>query len=160
MTQAERKLWRSLRNKQLGVKFRRQVPIGRYIVDFVCINENLIIEIDGGEHFEKENDKIRDKWFHVQGYKVLRFWNNEVLRNIDGVLQRIIEEISPSPLSPPIKGGESIGDESPVPNEEKSAKGKSPVPNEEKSAKGKSLIPNEEKSAKGKSPASKRGESV
>jgi very-short-patch-repair endonuclease len=106
MTEVEKKIWYRVRNKQLGVKFRRQQPIGNYIVDFVCFDKKVIIEIDGGEHFGSRRDRIRDEWFQEQGYKVLRFWNNEVLRNIDGVLQAIIEEISPSPLSPPIKGGE------------------------------------------------------
>ncbi|MEO0094738.1 MAG: endonuclease domain-containing protein [candidate division WOR-3 bacterium] len=106
MTDAERKLWYAIRKKQLGVKFRRQQLIGNYIVDFVCFERKLVIEIDGGGHFESGTDKIRDKWFQGQGYRVLRFWNNEVLRNTNGVMQAIMRELSPSPLSPPIKGGE------------------------------------------------------
>ena len=105
MSEAEKKLWNRIRNKQLPVKFRRQ-PIGKYIVDFVCFDRKLIIEIDGGQHFGSEKDKVRDLWFENQGYKILRFWNHEVLRNVDGVVSEIIREISPSPLSPPIKGGE------------------------------------------------------
>lgn len=106
MTEAEKKIWSKVRNKQLGVKFRRQQPIGNYVVDFVCFEKKLVIEIDGGEHFESKRDKIRDKWFQEQGYKVLRFWNNDVLKHTDDVMQAIVNEFSPSPLSPPFKGGE------------------------------------------------------
>ncbi|GAH69283.1 unnamed protein product [marine sediment metagenome] len=101
MTEAEKKIWYRVRDKQLGVKFRRQQPIGNYVVDFVCFEKKLVIEIDGGEHFESGRDKIRDKWFQEQGYKLLRFWNNDVLKNTDDVIQAIINEFSPSPLSPP-----------------------------------------------------------
>ncbi|MEO0124162.1 MAG: endonuclease domain-containing protein [candidate division WOR-3 bacterium] len=106
MTLAEKRLWYKIRDKQLGVKFRRQQMIGRYIVDFVCFEKKLIIEVDGSGHFESRGDKIRDRWLRAQGYMVLRFWNNDVLRNIDGVMEVIISELSPSPLSPPLKGGE------------------------------------------------------
>ena len=111
MTDAEKEIWRRVRNKQLDVKFRRQQPIGEYVVDFVCFEKKLIIEIDGGEHFESIRDEVRDKWLQTQGYKVLRFWNNDVLRNVEGVMQVLRTEISPSPLSPPFKGGEGIGKE-------------------------------------------------
>lgn len=67
MTAAEKKLWSKVRNKQLGVKFRREQLIGRYVVDFVCFEKRLIIEVDGGEHFESERDKIRDRWLPGQG---------------------------------------------------------------------------------------------
>ena len=107
MTEAEKKLWYKIRNKQLGVKFRKQQPIGKYIVDFVCFNKKLIIEIDGGHHFASEKDKLRDLWFKNQGYKILRFWNSEVLKNIDRVIHKIIKEISPSPFSHPIEGGKN-----------------------------------------------------
>ncbi len=106
MTMAEKKIWYSVRGKQLGVKFRRQQQIGEYVVDFVCFEKKIVIEIDGGEHFESRRDKIRDKWFQKQGYKILRFWNNDVLKNTENVIQTIINEFSPSPLSPPLKGGE------------------------------------------------------
>ena len=91
LTDTERLLWRHLRAKQLeGLKFRRQEPIGRYIVDFVCHEKRIVIEVDGGQHtIEKNKDAERDKWLNEQGYKVLRFWNNEVLTNIEGVLQTI-----------------------------------------------------------------------
>ena len=95
-----------MRSKQLGVKFRRQQPIGKYIVDFVCFEKKLAIEIDGGEHLQSSRDEIRDEWLQKNGYKVLRFWNNDVLKNTDGVIQTIVNEITPSLLSPPINGGE------------------------------------------------------
>lgn len=94
MTEAERKLWRYLRNKNLGVKFRRQEPVGDYIVDFICYEKKLIIEIDGGQHYGSKRDKVRDEWLRSKGYRVLRFWNNEVLRNIEEVLEVINESIS------------------------------------------------------------------
>ena len=106
-TDAEKLLWRYLRAKQLeGFKFRRQQPIGNYIVDFVCFEKGVVIGVDGGQHaVEREKDKERDKWFKGQDLKVLRFWNNEVLTNIGGVLEVIREHcLSHPPLTPPIKG--------------------------------------------------------
>jgi very-short-patch-repair endonuclease len=93
-TEAENLLWLYLRAKRLNnLKFKRQQPIGSYIVDFICFEKRLVIEVDGGQHAEQVKlDSIRDKWLKVQGYKVLRFWNNEVLVNIDGVLETIINE--------------------------------------------------------------------
>jgi len=90
-TDAENLIWRHLRIKQVeGLKFRRQHPIGKYIVDFVCLEKQLILEIDGGQHaVEKEKDKERDNWLMAEGYKVLRFWNNDVLENLPGVLETI-----------------------------------------------------------------------
>ena len=91
-TEAEKMLWNHLRLKQLeGLKFRRQEPIGSYIADFVCHDKKLIIEVDGGQHAEDPKDIKRDDWLKGQGYRVLRFWNNEVLNNIDGVLEKIRE---------------------------------------------------------------------
>jgi len=92
-TDAERLLWRHLRAKQLeGFKFRRQQPIGNYVVDFVCFENRIVIEVDGGQHaIEKEKDSERTKWLESQGFKILRFWNNEVLMNIEGVLEVIRE---------------------------------------------------------------------
>ncbi|NPV14426.1 endonuclease domain-containing protein [candidate division WOR-3 bacterium] len=108
MTEAEKRLWFRVRNRQLGVKFRRQQAIGNYIVDFVCFEKKLVIELDGGEHFESSRDEVRDRSLQKQGYKVLRFWNNDVLKNTlkntEGVMQIIMKEITPSPYSPPIKG--------------------------------------------------------
>ncbi len=93
LTQAERKLWYYLRRKQLdGLKFRRQEPIGRYIVDFCCYDKKLIIEVDGGQHNEfREKDVERDNCLANKDFNVLRFWNNDVLKNINGVLQVIKE---------------------------------------------------------------------
>ena len=117
MTDAERKLWRFLKNKNLGVKFRRQEPIGNYIVDFVCYERRLIIEIDGGQHCESKEDRIRDDWLEKKGFKVLRFWNNEVLGNIEGVMEMIKENISPSPHPSPTRGeGEKFTSPSPNPS--------------------------------------------
>jgi len=105
MTDAERLLWCKLRNKQLGAKFRRQSPIDKYIVDFVCFEKKLIIEVDGSQHLGNRKDRERDKWFENNGFKVLRFWNNEVLKNVNGVLEMIRREL-PSPQSSPVKGEE------------------------------------------------------
>ena len=97
MTDVERILWSKIRNKQLGVKFRRQQPLGKYIVDFICFEERLIIEVDGGQHSENTQDTIRDKWLKTNGFQVLRFWNNDVLKNLNGVLGIIKKYVSPSP---------------------------------------------------------------
>lgn len=95
LTYAERLLWRQLRAKNFqGLKFRRQEPIGDYIVDFVCFEKNLILEIDGGQHAEnKQKDIERDKWFESQGFRTLRFWNNEVITNLAGVIEKIRKNI-------------------------------------------------------------------
>ncbi|MDI1308202.1 MAG: DUF559 domain-containing protein [Methylotenera sp.] len=94
MTDAEKHLWQRLRMKQLGVKFRRQHPAGRYILDFACVDAALAIEIDGGQHNEMQiEDNLRSEWLKDHGWKVLRFWNNEVLQNIEGVLQVILQSI-------------------------------------------------------------------
>jgi len=98
-TDVERVLWRLLRAHRLAdFKFRRQVPIGPYIADFVCFEHRLVVELDGGQHADAlEQDAGRDAWLGDQGFRVLRFWNNEVLDNLDGVLTKILEELSPSP---------------------------------------------------------------
>jgi len=92
-TDAERFLWLHLRNRQTeGVKFKRQIPLGKYIADFISYERKLIIEIDGGQHNDekqKQKDEERTKWFKMRGYTVLRFWNNDVLTNIEGVLEVI-----------------------------------------------------------------------
>ena len=86
-TDAESKLWYRIRNRQIsGYKFVRQEPIGRYICDFVCREEMVVIEVDGGQHLESKRDEVRDRYLAEEGYRVLRFWNNDVLSNIDGVL--------------------------------------------------------------------------
>jgi very-short-patch-repair endonuclease len=89
-TEAEKKLWYALRNRRFGKwKFRRQVPIGRFVVDFLCCEKWLIIEVDGGQHNERDSDLTRDAWFRSQGYMTLRYWNTDVLENLDGVLSHI-----------------------------------------------------------------------
>ncbi|HOO51602.1 MAG TPA: DUF559 domain-containing protein [Alphaproteobacteria bacterium] len=93
-TDAEAKLWRYIRLKQIdGHKFRRQQNIdNRYIVDFVCLEKRLIIELDGGQH-TKEIDRKRTEYVEQQGFEILRFWNNEVMENIEGVLLKILEKL-------------------------------------------------------------------
>lgn len=93
MTDAEFKLWCHIRNNQLGVKFRRQFTIDDYIVDFCCLESRLVIEIDGGKHADLKTDRLRDEYLRSQGFKVLRFWNSDVLQNIEGVLSEIQKEI-------------------------------------------------------------------
>ncbi len=95
----ERRLWNLLKNRQFyNLKFKRQQPIGNYIVDFICVEAKLIVEIDGGQHNSDENivlDQIRTEYLNSLGYKVVRFWNQDIYRNIDGVLERLYEEVSP-----------------------------------------------------------------
>jgi very-short-patch-repair endonuclease len=89
-TPAEATLWAYTRNDQLGFSFRRQHSIGNYIPDFVCIEKKLIIELDGSQHLEQEEyDKERTKYLESQGYKVIRFWNNEVINDLNGVIRVI-----------------------------------------------------------------------
>jgi very-short-patch-repair endonuclease len=87
-TVAERKMWRALRGDALGATFRRQHPIGAYIVDFACIEARIVVEVDGGQHGGK-SDAVRDESLSAAGWRVLRYWNNEVLENLDGVLADI-----------------------------------------------------------------------
>jgi very-short-patch-repair endonuclease len=97
-TEAEKKLWRNLRRLALnGSHFRRQVRLGRYIVDFASHSARLVIEIDGGQHCENAADAARTKFIESQGYRVLRFWNNDVLSNIEGVLEVIQSVITTTP---------------------------------------------------------------
>jgi DNA polymerase-3 subunit alpha len=109
MTDAERVLWHKINKEQLGVKFRRQHPIDPYIVDFICLEKKLIVELDGGQHNEmqKDYDEQRTAFLQTQGYAVLRYWNNEVLENIDGVLHTIVFELNtiPPPPNLPSQGG-------------------------------------------------------
>ena len=104
---AERMLWRHLRARRLaGFKFRRQEVIGPYIVDLVCFHARLIIEADGGQHAEQQvYDQQRSAALAAKGYRVLRFWNNEILNDIDGVLERIRIELCRSPHPDPLPGG-------------------------------------------------------
>jgi very-short-patch-repair endonuclease len=123
-TDAENLLWSCLRAGRCeGMKFRRQHPVGQYIVDFVCLERKLIIELDGGQHAlpdEARKDRQRDAWLEKEGYTVVRFWDNKVLMNTTGVLEVIRERLlnhpplSPLPSregvevrgGPPLKGGE------------------------------------------------------
>jgi len=109
-TDAERRLWSRLRNRQLGgFKFRRQETVGRCVADFACVECRLIVEAGGGQHSD-EVDRARTEYLQSLGWKVLRFWNNEVLRNTDGVLEAILracderKEGKPSPCPLPHAG--------------------------------------------------------
>ncbi|OGX35798.1 MAG: hypothetical protein A3C36_01365, partial [Omnitrophica WOR_2 bacterium RIFCSPHIGHO2_02_FULL_52_10] len=102
-TEAEKHLWYVLRGKNLGVKFRRQAAIGQYIVDFVCFERRLIVEVDGGQHAENRQDKVRDKWLEKEGFVVLRFWNSEVLGNREGVVEKIRGHLKIPLPNPPHK---------------------------------------------------------
>jgi len=109
LTDAEQFLWQRLRLRQLdGHKFRRQRPLGPYIVDFVCLEKKLIVEVDGGQHSDhKVYDEKRDHWLKSQGYRIVRIWNNEVLKNIEGVIEIIqCAADEPPPVSSPGFGGE------------------------------------------------------
>jgi very-short-patch-repair endonuclease len=101
-TDAEQRLWYHLRaHRFMGLKFKRQKPMGRYIVDFVCVERRLIVELDGGQHAEQVGyDQDRDAWLRSQGYTVLRFWNNDVMQQLEGVLERIRLSLSAASLSP------------------------------------------------------------
>jgi very-short-patch-repair endonuclease len=109
-TDAEKLLWKRLRSRQIAdAKFRRQATVGPYIADFLCTEHRLIVEADGGQH-SPEADATRTDWLTSRGYRVLRFWNNDVLGNIDGVLEAILialqEEREPSPQPSPAGAGE------------------------------------------------------
>ena len=92
MTVEETRLWLDIRKSQLGVRFRRQVPVGPYIVDFACLPRRLIVEVDGSQH-RGEYDRRRDEWLRYRGFTVMRFWNDEVYRDLPGVVARISEEV-------------------------------------------------------------------
>jgi len=97
-TDAERVLWNRLRRNQLnGHHFRRQVPIGAFVADFTCASKKLIVEVDGGQHAERAAaDAIRTRYLEKEGYRVLRFWNNDVLCNTDGVVETILAALQES----------------------------------------------------------------
>lgn len=103
-TDAEPKLWSKLRDRQLlGFKFVRQQPIGPYVADFACREADLIIELDGGQHTDSATDVARTEALGQHGYQVIRFWNNDVLTNLEGVLQVIAEHLNKAPF--PAKNG-------------------------------------------------------
>ena len=95
---AEVLVWQQLRSRRLpGCKFRRQVPIGNYIVDFLCEDPPIIIELDGGQHMEQERyDQTRTNWLQANGFLVLRFWNNDIAENLEGVLESLFSTIEKS----------------------------------------------------------------
>ncbi|HSV30054.1 MAG TPA: endonuclease domain-containing protein, partial [Candidatus Omnitrophota bacterium] len=103
-TEAEKLLWSKLRSRQMdGVKFRRQHPVGPYVLDFVCIERSLAVEVDGGQHADPaqaEYDRRRTDFLAAEGFEVLRFWNNDVLGNIEGVWDTICARLAQRP-SPP-----------------------------------------------------------
>ena len=93
-TDAERRLWAALRDRRLqSYKFRRQHPIGRFVVDFACTKHRLVIEADGGQHNESTADIRRTAWLESQGWRVIRFWNNDILVNTEGVLSTILRAL-------------------------------------------------------------------
>ncbi|MDO8837837.1 MAG: endonuclease domain-containing protein [Parvibaculum sp.] len=97
-TDAEARLWLHLRNRMLGgAKFRRQVPVGPYIADFLCAEHMLIVELDGGQHADNPADERRTRFLESKGYRVIRFWNPDVLTNTDGVLEMILTELDKTP---------------------------------------------------------------
>ncbi|MGO8914829.1 MAG: endonuclease domain-containing protein [Stellaceae bacterium] len=101
-TDAEIRLWSRLRRKQLeGFRFRRQHPMGPYVVDFFCPDAKLVVEVDGGQHAESASDVVRTRWLEAQGYRVIRFWNNDVLGNTEGVLLSILDALRACPPSRP-----------------------------------------------------------
>jgi very-short-patch-repair endonuclease len=109
MTDAEIKLWELIRKRQiLGFKFRKQAPIGPYIADFVCFARKLVIEIDGGQHKDRKSyDVQRTTWLESQGYEVIRFWNNDVLKDSEAVLEVICRRLTPPRPSPVNRVGEN-----------------------------------------------------
>jgi very-short-patch-repair endonuclease len=113
LTEAERVLWPELRQRQLGWRFRRQFPIPPYIADFCCVEARPIVEADGGQHARPGDHEHRDAILRAQGWRILRFWNNDILENRAGVLQTIAEtlNVNPHPDPPPLAGeGEQFRD--------------------------------------------------
>lgn len=107
MTDAEKKLWHYMRDRRLGgFKFRRQHPVDPYIADFACVEAGLIVELDGSQHIIRAAyDKKRDIYLQQKGYRVLRFWNNDVYENLSGVMETILHALDPH-LTSPLQGEE------------------------------------------------------
>src|SRR5215471_15822816 len=109
LTDAERRIWWRIRGRQLdGLKFRRQAPIDHYIVDFLCLEKRLIVEIDGGQH-TVQSDKERTAWLEAQGFTIVRIWNTDALQNTEGALELILQHLRaahpPTPARPRKGGG-------------------------------------------------------
>jgi very-short-patch-repair endonuclease len=108
-TDAEAKLWSILRGQRLsGLKFKRQEQLGDYIVDFVCFGSRLIVEADGSQHADSPGDAVRDDWLTAQGFRVLRFWNNDILGNPEGVARVILDAALPPLPNPSPARGEGL----------------------------------------------------
>ncbi len=105
-TEAEKHLWNGLRGRQLGWDFRRQHPIPPYFADFACVTARIVIEVDGGQHAEPGEHDRRDNFLRAKGWRIMRFWNNDVLQNRDGVLQTIAAALPPPQPSPVSRGRE------------------------------------------------------
>ncbi|MCC7017487.1 MAG: endonuclease domain-containing protein [Rhodospirillales bacterium] len=104
-TEAEKVLWRLLRNRSLvGAKFRRQCPIGRFVADFACLERRLVVEADGGQHAASKTDTARTAWLESRGFRVLRFWNRDILENPEGVAAAILETLEGTRVSTPSPG--------------------------------------------------------
>jgi very-short-patch-repair endonuclease len=100
-TDVEQTMWRLLRDRRLsGIKFRRQVPIGPFVADFASISDRLVVELDGSQHAESSSDARRDAFFISEGWRVLRFWNNDVMQNRDGVLESVAQAAALTRLGP------------------------------------------------------------
>ena len=118
MTDAEQALWRELRRNRFGWRFRRQFPIPPYIVDFACLEARLIVEADGGQHAQPSDHDRRDAALRAEGWRVLRFWNNDILENRAGVLQAITDALGNWPSvyphpDPPPQAGEGVSSDFP-----------------------------------------------
>lgn len=109
-TDAERKLWGALREMdRLGFHWRRQAPIGPYVADFACLGSNLIVEVDGSQHLDSDHDEKRDAWLESRGFRILRFWNIDVLKNLEGCADAVYEALMESAT----RGGPPTPDPSP-----------------------------------------------
>jgi very-short-patch-repair endonuclease len=107
-TDAELRVWQALRaGRLMNYKFKRQVPIAEFITDFVCFEQKLIIEIDGGQHLGSTQDAFRDAKLKAMGFRVIRFWNNDVMQNLEGILMVVLQQLQTStPLPSPLPQGE------------------------------------------------------